>query len=59
MNIDEKFTEQSNVIKSKVANLKSSAPGRLMRFFIIVSLLVVVNGSWYKVDQTERANIRR
>jgi len=59
MNIDEKITEQGNAIKSKVANLKSSAPARVTQFFIIVSLLVVVNGSWYKVDQTERANIRR
>ena len=53
----EKFTELGNGLN--FSSLKSSIIGRTKWLAIILLVFIIANGLWYKVDQTERANVRR
>ena len=59
MNMEDKAKEQVNMIQSKLAPLRSSLARRVAGLPLLVALFIIVNSSWYKIDQTERGNIRR
>ena len=51
--------KQLEALEPKLSSLKQVGAGGIKWVVLVLVLLFLVNGSWYKIEQTERGNVRR